>query len=59
MRSFSGDYPLAFMTSKLEAGIGSSKAQHGPMIVPSQRQTRVRRLVGGQIGRLAPVEVLA
>ena len=42
---------------RVKAGIGSSKAQHGPLIVPSQRQTRVRQqLVGGQIGRLAPVE---
>jgi hypothetical protein len=42
---------------KVKAGIGSSKAQHDPLIVPSQRQTRVRQqLVGGQIGRLAPVE---
>jgi hypothetical protein len=33
------------------------QSQHDPLIVPSQRQTRVRQqLVGGQIGRLAPVE---
>jgi hypothetical protein len=42
---------------KLIAGIGSSKAQYGPLIVLSQRQTRVyQQLVCGQIGRLAPVE---
>ena len=42
---------------KLIAGICSSKAQHDPLIVPSQRQTRVyEQLVCGQIGRLAPVE---
>ena len=42
---------------KLRTGIGSSKAQHGPLIVLSQRQTRVhQQLVCGQGGRLAPVE---
>jgi hypothetical protein len=30
----------------LGAGIGSSKAQHGPLIVSSQRQTRVRQRAG-------------
>ena len=42
---------------KLRAGIGSSKAEHGPLIVPSQRQTRLyQQLVCGQPARLAPVE---
>jgi len=43
---------------KVKAGIGSSKAQHGPLIVgqASGRRECVSKFVGGQIGRLAPVE---
>ena len=42
---------------KLRAGIGSSKAEHSPLIVPSQRQTRLyQQLVRSQPARLAPIE---
>ena len=42
---------------KLSAGIGSSKAEHGPLLVPSQRQARVhQQLVCSQPARLAPLE---
>ena len=42
---------------KLRAGFGSGKAKQGPLIVPSQRQTRLyQQLVCGQPARLAPVE---
>ena len=45
------------ITIKLRAGIGSSKAEHGPLIVPSQRQTRLyQQLVCGQPARQAPLE---
>ena len=37
--------------------IGSSKAEQGPLILPGERQTRVRQqLVCGQVGWLAPVK---
>ena len=37
--------------------IGSRKAEHGALLVPGQRQTRVReQLVCGQIAWLVPVE---
>ena len=36
---------------------GSGKAEHGPLLVPAKRQTRVRQqFVCGQIARLAPVK---
>src|SRR6516162_2853512 len=36
---------------------GSGKAEHGPLLVPAKRQTRVRQqFVCGQIARLASVE---
>jgi len=36
---------------------GSGKAEHGPLLAPAKRQTRMRQqLVGGQIGRLTAVE---
>jgi hypothetical protein len=39
------------------SGSGSGKAEHGPLLMPGQRQTRVRQqLVRGQIARLAAVE---
>ena len=42
---------------KLLVRIGSGKAEHGPLLVPGQRQTRVRQqLVCVQIARLASVE---
>src|SRR5258707_3937933 len=42
---------------KLLVCIGSGKAEHGPLLVPGQRQTRVRQqLVCVQITRLASVE---
>src|SRR5215471_17491240 len=42
---------------KLRAGIGSTKAEYGSLIVPSQRQTRLyQQFVCGQPARLAPLE---
>ena len=36
---------------------GSGKAEHGPLLVPAKRQTRVRQqFVSGQIARLASVK---
>src|SRR6516164_9180528 len=47
----------AAISIKLRAGIGSSKAEQGPLIVPSQRQARLyQQLVCGQPARLAPLE---
>src|SRR6516225_5061983 len=47
----------AAISIKLRAGIGSSKAEQGPLIVPSQRQARLyQQLVCGQPARQAPLE---
>ena len=42
---------------ELWARIGLRKAEQGPLILPAQRQTRVRQqIVGRQAGRLVSVE---